>query len=390
MSAQFRTFPSDPTSLLPLRFRRHGAAVVSGNERQMLSAVWQDPEQTRASLTGQMELTQQSVHRLLSTLHGDGMVLFGPLVPPKHKGKPSPRLLLNPRFGCALGVSLDTDRVGVACMDFAGGHVTRQFSIAGDSVTAVLDRLDAEFDALLAQTRFGRDEVLGIGFAIAGYLMKSGRYNPPDPLVHWSEIDLARCVSERFGLPCWTDNSANTAALCEAIFGLGRQHRDLVYLSFNYGFGAGIINQGDLLRGAFGNAGEIGMIFTPEESGIRPALGLLLARLREAGHDDLHDIEELDRVTTPMSPHVTSWVAQVAPQLNRVINAVTAVADPACIVFGGQVPRALAQAFIDRAEFYARPRHGHLNPLPELAISSLGRETPAIGAACLPLKALVF
>ena len=390
MIAQFRTYPTDPTTLLPQRFCRHGAAVVSRNERQMLSAVWQDPEQTRASLTARMELTQQSVHRLLSTLHDDGMILFGPLIPPKHKGKPSPRLLLNPRFGCALGVSLDTDRVGVACMDFAGGHVTRQFSIAGDSVEAVLNRIDEAFDALLEQTRFRREDVLGVGFAIAGYLMKNGRYNPPDPLKHWSEVDLARRVSERFGLPCWTDNSANTAALCEAMFGLGRRHRDLVYLSFNYGFGAGIISEGDLLRGAFGNAGEIGMIFTPEEAGIRPALGLLLAHLRHAGRGELRSIEELDRAVSPMLPEVTDWVGQVAPQLNRVLNAVTAVADPACIVFGGQIPRPLAQAFIDRAEFFARPRHGHINPLPELAISTLGGETPAVGAACLPLRALLF
>lgn len=389
MSAQFRTFPTDPVALLSRRFCRHGSAIVSRNERQMLSAVWQDPEQTRASLTARMELTQQSVHRLLSTLHEDGMILFGPLVPPKRKGKPSPRLLLNPRFGCALGVSLDTDRVGVACMDFAGGHVTRQFSIAGDSVEAVLNRIDEAFDALLAQARFRREDAVGVGCAIAGYLMKNGRYNPPEPLKHWSEVDLARRVSERFRLPCWTDNNANTAALCEAMFGLGRSYRNLVYLSFNYGFGAGIISEGDLLRGAFGNAGEIGMIFTPEEAESRPALGLLLAHLRRAGHD-VRSIEEIGAAIGRVPDEVAVWADRVAPQLNRVINAVTAVADPECIVFGGQIPRPLAQAFIDRAEFFARPRHGHINPLPELAISTLGGETPAVGAACLPLRALLF
>ncbi len=106
MTAAFRTFPHDPADLLAGRFRRHGAALASHNERQMLSRLWLEPEETRASLTARMELTQQSVHRLLGALHQDGMILFGPLIPPRHKGKPSPRLLLNPRFGCALGVSL--------------------------------------------------------------------------------------------------------------------------------------------------------------------------------------------------------------------------------------------------------------------------------------------
>ncbi|WP_172326772.1 ROK family transcriptional regulator [Mangrovicoccus sp. HB161399] len=387
MTALFRTFPHDPAALLAPRFRRAGGAPASRSERQLLALLWQEPEQTRAALTGRMDMAQQSVHRLLSGLQEDGMILFGPLEPPRHKGKPSPRLLLNPRFGCALGVSLDTDRVGLACMDFAGGHLARQFPIAGDSVEAVLDRIEAEFAALLDQARFGQGDVLGVGFSIAGYLMKSGRYNPPDPLVHWSEVDLARRVSDRFGLPCWTDNNANTAALCEAMFGVGRRVRNLAYLSFNYGFGAGIIAEGDLMRGGFGNAGEIGMIFTPEEAAVRPALGLLLAHLQRGGHD-IRGIADLERAAD--WPETAAWVAQVMPQLNRVLNALAAVADPECIVFGGQIPRALARAFIGRAEFYARPRHGHLNPLPELAVSSLGGETPAVGAACLPLRALAF
>ncbi|WP_289150645.1 hypothetical protein [uncultured Salipiger sp.] len=132
----------------------------------------------------------------------DGMIPFGPQVPPRHKGEPSPQLLLNPRFGCAFGVSLETDRVGVACMDCAGGHVTRHFPIAGDGIGTVLDRIDETFPAPLSQTQVTRADVLDVGFAIAGHRMKNGRYNPPDPLVHWSDVDLAQCVSERFGLPC--------------------------------------------------------------------------------------------------------------------------------------------------------------------------------------------
>lgn len=186
---------------------------------------------------------------------------------------------------CALGVSLDTDRVGVACTDFAGGHVTRHFPIAGDGIGTVLDRVAEAFAALLSQTQVIRADVLDVGFAIAGYRMKNGRYNPPDPLVHWSEVDLAQCVSERFGLPCRADNTANTSALCEEMFGLGRRNRKLAYLSFNDGFGAGIVSEGDLLRGPFGNAGEIGMLFTPDEAPVRPVLGLLLAHLRRAGRD---------------------------------------------------------------------------------------------------------
>ncbi|WP_145962777.1 ROK family protein [Mangrovicoccus ximenensis] len=101
--------------------------------------------------------------------------------------------------------------------------------------------------------------------------------------------------------------------------------------------------------------------------------------------------ETLSRLAAELDGALLETVLGAAmPQLDRVLNALAAVADPECIVFGGQIPRALAETFIARAQFFARPRHGHLNPLPELVVSGLGGDTPAIGAACLPLRALAF
>ncbi|MHA7868573.1 MAG: hypothetical protein ACX93U_13870 [Salipiger thiooxidans] len=94
------------------------------------------------------------------------------------------------------------------------------------------------------------------------------------------------------------------------------------------------------------------MLFTPCEAPVRPALGLLLAHLRRAGRN-LRTIDDVSQAVSPMWPEVTEWVELVDPRLNRVLDAVTAVADPECIVLGGQIPRPLAQAFVDRAVFLA-------------------------------------
>lgn len=355
----------------------------------MLAAIWRDHAQTRASLTARMELTQQSVHRLLTTLNDDGIILFGPLAPPRHKGKPSPRLLLNPRFGCSFGVSVDTDRIGIACMDFAGGYVSRGFAISGDPVCAVLDRLDEEFTALLDQTRFSRADVLGIGFAISGFLMENGRYNPPAPLAHWSGVDLAKTVSDRFGLPCWSENTGNAAVLCEAMFGSGREFQDFAYLNFSYGLGAGFIASGEVVHGAFGNAGEISRLLTPEEQPLRPALGRLMAHLNAAGHE-LRRIEDIGQALDDHPAEIEQWVEMTAPQFNRIVNAIIAISDPACIVLGGYIPRRLGQMFIDRTEYFTGPRHGYLPPRPQIRTSLIGGESSSIGAACLPLRELAF
>ena len=88
---------------------------------------------------------------------------------------------------------------GLTVAQAAAQIVGRQLSPVA-LMEAVLDRIDETFPAPLSQTQVTRADVLDVGFAIAGHRMKNGRYNPPDPLVHWSDVDLAQCVSERFGL----------------------------------------------------------------------------------------------------------------------------------------------------------------------------------------------
>ena len=339
-------------------------------------------------MSAQMDLTQQSVHRLISTLADDGLLLMGPLVPPVHKGKPSPQLLLNPRFGCAIGISLDTDAVGVSCMDFAGNHTSRRLIASGLSMAATFDRIEAAIDSLLADMRFARDDIIGIGFAITGFLMDGSRYNPPVPLAEWFDQELEPLVADRLGAATWSENNANAAALCEAMFGAGREFADFVYLSFNYGFGSGIIADGRLLRGGFGNAGEVSGMFDGEEKANRPALSGLLHELQSRG-GAVSTIEDLARID-PSDPGLLAWLDRVSPQFNRVVNALASTVDPEAVVLGGQIPQCVADALIERTVFFGKTRHGVQRRMPALRISALGRETPAIGAACLPLRALAF
>jgi len=177
---------------------------------------------TRAEIGADMDMAQQSVHRLLGRLKDDGLVLFGRATAGR-RGQPSPSVHLNARFACSLGISVNTNRVGVSCSDFAGGYKTRFFDIDGDPVDDVLDRIETCFTELLEDMSFSRNDVLGIGFAIAGYVIADWRYSPPHTLSHWAKVEIAPLVSRRFGLPCWTENSSNAATLGEALYGAGRR-----------------------------------------------------------------------------------------------------------------------------------------------------------------------
>lgn len=98
--------------------------------------------------------------------------------------------------------------------------------------------------------------------------------------------------------------------------------------------------------GAFGNAGEISRIYTEQEFTSRPALGELLKRLNAHGID-IQRVSALRQQFDPQWPGVDDWVAEVRPYLNRAIDALRAVIDPAAIVFGGELPTALGEMLLD-------------------------------------------
>jgi glucokinase len=102
--------------------------------------------------------------------------------------------------------------------------------------------------------------VAGIAVGLPGIVDTAGG-RVGDEIPHVPE--LAGCalgpkLSGRFGIPTFVDNDVNALALGEWRFGAGRGARSLVVLAPGTGFGAGIVLEGRLVRGASGFGGELG------------------------------------------------------------------------------------------------------------------------------------
>ncbi|MBI2505294.1 MAG: ROK family protein [Candidatus Latescibacteria bacterium] len=74
----------------------------------------------------------------------------------------------------------------------------------------------------------------------------------------WNEICLPRIIEAELGLRAVVENDANAGGLGELVFGVGQGCRHLVYLTISTGIGGGIIIDGQVYRGANGQAGELG------------------------------------------------------------------------------------------------------------------------------------
>jgi len=74
----------------------------------------------------------------------------------------------------------------------------------------------------------------------------------------WNDFHLTEFLAHELSVPAIMDNDANAGAMGEAVYGAGRGHSPLFYMTLSTGIGGGIYSDGKIWRGADGWAGEIG------------------------------------------------------------------------------------------------------------------------------------
>ena len=109
-------------------------------------------------------------------------------------------------------------------------------------------------------------EAASIGISCGGPL-DAGRgivLSPPN-LPGWDGIEIVDYFETALGLPAQLENDANACALAEHQWGAGRGSKNMVFLTFGTGMGAGLILDSQLYRGSSDLAGEIGHVRVAED-----------------------------------------------------------------------------------------------------------------------------
>jgi glucokinase len=110
-----------------------------------------------------------------------------------------------------------------------------------------------------------RDRIIGIGMGTPGTVdiengTVQGAFN-----LNWKDLQTVRKdIETATGLPLTLDNDANAAALGEQWRGAGNNDPEVSFITLGTGVGGGLINDGKLVHGTNGAAGEVGhMIVEP-------------------------------------------------------------------------------------------------------------------------------
>lgn len=118
----------------------------------------------------------------------------------------------------------------------------------------------------LIEANDATDKIQGIGIGAPNANYYTGEINNAANLP-WKDVELARLVSEKFGIPVAVTNDANAAALGEMTYGAARGLKDFIMITLGTGVGSGIVINGQVVYGHDGLAGELGHMIIKRNNG---------------------------------------------------------------------------------------------------------------------------
>lgn len=126
---------------------------------------------------------------------------------------------------------------------------------------SVIDEIIETTKEILSRNGLTPEDALGIGVSCGGPLDSvKGIIKCPPNLPDWDDVPITSLLSKQFGIPAFLQNDANACAVAEWKFGAGRGYKNVVFLTFGTGMGAGLILDGKLYSGTNDMAGEVGHI----------------------------------------------------------------------------------------------------------------------------------
>jgi glucokinase len=309
-----------------------------------------------------------------------------------------------------IGVDVGGTKIAAGVVD-TEGHILERLRVPTPSSVVELDVRIAEVVTQLLGKIGEHSSRVAVGVAAAGFVDEHRTTIRFAPNIAWREHPIAANLTERLHLPVVVENDANAAAWAEFRFGAGRDVSDMVLLTVGTGLGGGIVLDGNLVRGAYGIAAELGHVrmvpggrpcgcgqqgcweqYASGRALLRAARALVVedpdaakGLLGVAGGDPagLHG-QMITEVALSGDPGAVGLFTELGRWLGEGIAVVANVMDPAVVVIGGGVADAV-DLFLGpaREAFGSHLSGGDHRPHLDIRGAQLGNDAGIIGAADL-------
>ncbi|WP_443217812.1 ROK family transcriptional regulator [Saccharothrix sp. CCNWYY140] len=376
------------------------------NRATLLSTLFFDGPLSRHELGTRSGLSAATVSNVTGELVEDGLVVEAGSVD-SDGGRPRVLLRANPGFGHVIGVDVGETGIKVELFDLGMTQLAAvEHALSPGDPAAVADLIASGVAEVVAGVP--ASSVLGVGIGVPGTVEQGASAIVHAQTLGWNGVPLEEMVrTAGVELPLYVENGAKTQGQAEMWFGAGRGARHVVVALVGSGVGAAVVTEGAVYRGATSSAGEWG--HTTIVYGGRPcrcgssgcleayvgAEGILERYRKARGGREVPGTDEQSGVDGLIRAAVSSKTAarvleETAGYLGAGIANLVNLFNPERIVLGGWAGLALGEHCFDRIVAATRA-HSLRHPYEQtsIALGQLGPDAVAVGAATLPVAALL-
>lgn len=361
---------------------------------------------TRANLARDCNLSMASVTNIVADLIADGLVAETGSVASRG-GRPITLLEPKPEGSFFIGADVGERGVAVELFDLRMTMVDREFrgGRAEESPDAIAQDLDDAVRILTERNPEAMARLVGIGLALPGVVETAddGEQTLYAQSLGWPPVRVRRLIDR--DLTVYAENGAKAMARAEMWFGAARGADHAVVALLGRGVGLGVISDGALQRGAMSSAyewghtkierhgrlcrcGDVGCV--EAYLGADAILGAWAeagGRFEGSGWGALGRLLEADEQGDPVANAV---VADLLDSLGAALGGLVNLLNPQRVILGGWVGLRLMESLGPRIEKAIRASSlERAGSQFELLTSAFGGDSVALGAALLPLEALI-
>ena len=351
---------------------------LNQNERRILDEIRRSPGLSRADVAAKLGLSPALLTRFVTRFLDNGVLFEERETRNTRRGQPSLKLSVCPGAVAGLGLSMSTEGLFAAALDLTGEVLgierrERTWKNTDDAVSVAMDALTPLIEAA--------SHVVGLTIWVPAVASPSGgiaEFTPSQRALDYE--DLYAGLAEKLDMPVTCES--RTTAIYEAMYSpfSGRVSYNL-YL--NFGIGGSLIDGTRVIRGAFGQASNIGAMVP--ETGPRPSLVDLAGAL--GIETEALDLAEIEQRTEAGDPQILDWIRSRGAKLSEPLSAVVHLFNPSAIVVSGLFTRNVIEGLISHIDLGVYDLPGRVElAKPDLRPGTLvGPDSMAISAAAVPM-----
>lgn len=358
---------------------------------------------SRTQIAQKLKLSKATVSRVVNELIKNKLITEIGEGESKEIGGRRPVILtINSSGSFAVGVDLGTTNTVVAIADLKG-EILKKVRVPTNGnhrLDTILSQVSNLVNDVIKEAEVKRELIAGIGISEAGIVEKSTGMIKFSPNFNWKNVNIAKLLEKKTGLPTIADNCTRVMAMGEIWHGKGKDVNNIFYVNIGYGIGSALVINGKV----YNNHSEFGHIPISNEK-IRcgcgkygcleaVASGNAIERKANQLYNDsknrwitAKDVTERFKQGDPIAEKIFE---EIGKYLGKGISFIANVFNPDKVIIGGGVSLAgkiLLNPIINSFNEYTMEI---VKSNTEIELSSLGMDAGVYGAVTMVLNKRIF